>query len=284
MRILVTGSKGQLGSQFKEISRLYKDMKFFFATRHEVDITKLKVVEKAIKDGDIDCIINCASFTGVDNAEENFQDAMDVNAVGVRNLALASAKTKTFLVHFSTDYLFDGQKSVPYTEDDIPDPKTAYGKSKLAGEKEIFLNLERGLILRTSWLYSAFGNNFVKTILNKCKEKQDLKVVYDQVGSPTYAYDFAHATLTILPKIFKMPEGISVYNYSNEGVASWYDIAIAIADIKKLQCKIEPVLSNHFPSKAERPHYSLLNKEKIKNDFNLNIPHWRRSLNRCLKK
>ncbi len=284
MRILVTGSNGQLGNQFKEVSKLCKDHRFYFATRYEVDITKPKVIEKAISDNRIDCIINCASYTGVDSAEENIADASDVNAIGVENLAAAAAKYNVFLVHFSTDYLFDGKSNIPYNENDMPNPKTEYGKSKYAGEKAILLNLNTGLIIRTAWLYSTFGNNFVKTIYKKGKDKEHLKVVCDQVGSPTYSYDLAHAVMKILPEAVKVTDRVEVYNYSNEGVTSWYDMAVAIADIKNLSCIIEPVMSEQFPTKAIRPHYSLLNKNKIKSKFNLQIPHWRHSLERCLKK
>ncbi len=284
MRILITGSNGQLGKQFKEISRLHKDKEFFFATRYEIDITKAPVIEKAVKSYNIDCIINCASYTGVDSAEDNISEAIKVNSSGAGNLALVAAKTNVFPVHFSTDYLFDGKSNQPYTENDIPNPQTEYGKSKLEGEKEIISNIEKGLIIRTSWLYSVFGKNFVKTICEKGKEKKHLKVVYDQAGSPTYAYDLANTVIKILPEIIDQSGGVMVYNYSNEGLASWYDIAIAIADLKKLPCIIEPVLSTEFPAKAKRPHFSLLSKNKIKKDFQIKIPYWRHSLEKCLKK
>lgn len=284
MNILVTGSNGQLGKQFKEVSRLYKRNKFLFVNRYELDISETGVVESVIKSDKIDCIINCACFTDVDDAENNVDAAMEANALGVKNLALASAKTNVFLIHFSTDYLFDGENVKPYTEADKPNPKTVYGKSKLEGEKEFMLSTKRGLIIRTSWLYSHFGKNFVKTILEKGRKRENLKVIYDQVGSPTNAYDLANATLEILPKAVKSFDKIEVYNYSNEGVASWYDIAVAIADIKKLPCTIEPVLSEEFQTVAKRPNFSLLDKSKIKNDFQIKIPYWRYSLEEFLKK
>lgn len=283
MNILVTGSNGQLGSQFKELSGLYNKNTFVFASEDDLDITKAGLVEDFVRANRVECIINCASYTGVDGAEENLQSAMNVNALGVRNLAVAASKFNAFLVHYSTDYLYDGSNTVPYNETDVPNPQTVYGKSKLAGEKEMLLNLDKGLIIRTSWLYSNYGNNFVKNIFKKGEEKQHLKVVYDQVGTPTYAFDLATSTLKILPEAFEVNDRVGVYNYSNEGVASWYDIAVAIADLRELKCTVEPVLSNEFPSKAKRPQYSVLNKSKIKKDFNLQIPHWRHSLKECLK-
>lgn len=273
-----------MGSQLKDISKSYKKMDFIFATRSEIDITNTVSVEKAVKSYNIDCIINCASYTGVDAAENNISSAMKVNSLGARNLALTAAKTNAFLVHFSTDYVFDGNNYKPYTENDIPNPQTVYGKSKLEGENEIIANANKGLIIRTSWLYSIFGENFVKTIREKGKEKKHLRVVYDQIGSPTNAYDLACTVLKILPQITDQSEGIKIYNYSNEGVASWYDIAVAITELKRLPCTVEPVLSEDFETKASRPHFTLLNKNKIKEDFKLTIPHWRRSLESCLKR
>ncbi len=284
MRLLVTGSKGQLGSQLKEISKFYKNMDFIFATRSEIDITNALSVEKAVRSYNIDCIINCASYTGVDAAENDISKAMKVNSSGAKNLALIAANANAFLVHFSTDYIFDGNNNKPYTETDTPNPQTVYGKSKLEGERDIISNTSRGLIIRTSWLYSMFGNNFVKTIREKGKEKKPLRVVYDQIGSPTNAYDLACTVLNILPQIADQSESIKIYNYSNEGVASWYDIAVAITELKKLSCTVEPILSEDFETRAIRPHFSLLNKNKIKEDFELTIPHWRRSLESCLKR
>lgn len=284
MNILITGSNGQLGSQLKKTSKLFRSNKYTFVNEYEVNITNQTSIEKIIKSDDIDCIINCASYTNVDQAENDADNAMNVNGYGTKCLASAAANTNTYLVHYSTDYVFDGNNNKPYTEDDTPNPVTIYGKSKLEGEKEFFANGSKGLIIRTSWLYSQFGKNFVKTILEKGKEKTTLKVVFDQVGSPTNASDLAYATLKILQKAIKSSKKIEIYNYSNEGVASWYDIAIAITNIRKLPCKTEPVSSEEFPTVAHRPHYSLLDKSKIKNDFGITIPHWRSSLKECLKK
>jgi len=284
MNILVTGSNGQLGTQFRELAVLHNNMEFTFTTREELDITKSEVIEDVLKSRQIDCIINCASYTAVDKAETNIEEAMAINAQGAKNLALACAKTNVFLIHFSTDYVFDGENNNPYSEKDKTNPRTIYGKSKLEGEKEIITNIERALIIRTAWLYSSYGKNFVKTILEKGKEHSELRVVYDQIGAPTYTYDLANMVIEILPKAFKNIDKTEIYNYSNEGVTSWYDIALAISDNCILPCEITPVLSEEFPTKAQRPKFSLLNKNKIKNDFNLKIPHWRHSLEACLKK
>jgi len=280
MKVLITGVNGQLGKQFKELSETNKD--FVFTSREELDISKNEEVESFFNNNKFDCVINCASYTAVDKAENNINDAMNVNVLGSKNLAEATAKQKALLIHYSTDYVFDGKNNKPYSEDDISSPQTIYGKSKLKGEKEIFVNAERAIIIRTSWLYSKFGKNFVKTILEKSKEKQILEVVFDQIGSPTYCYDLANLTLKILPEVVDNFYTKDIYNFSNEGVASWYDIAQAIIDIKNVDCEVKPVLSDAFQTVAKRPYYSLLDKNKIKNDFNVKIPYWKHSLKRCL--
>ncbi len=284
MRILVTGSNGQLGNQFKELAMLHNDKHFTFTTRNELDITEAGGIEDVLKSRQIDCIINCASYTAVDNAETNIEEAMAINAQGAKNLALACDKANVFLIHFSTDYVYDGESNKPYSEKDQTNPRTIYGKSKLEGEKEIITNIERALIIRTAWLYSYYGKNFVKTILEKGKKNSELRVVYDQIGAPTYAYDLANMVIEILPKALKNIDKTEIYNYSNEGVTSWYDIAWAISDNCNLPCEITPVLSEEFQTKTQRPKFSLLNKNKIKNDFNLKIPYWRHSLEACLTK
>ncbi len=280
MKVLITGVNGQLGKQFKELSETNKD--FVFTSREELDISKNEEVESFFNNNKFDCVINCASYTAVDKAENNINDSMNVNVLGSKNLAEATAKQKALLIHYSTDYVFDGKNNKPYSEDDISSPQTIYGKSKLKGEKEIFVNAERAIIIRTSWLYSKFGKNFVKTILEKSKEKQILEVVFDQIGSPTYCYDLANLTLKILPEVVDNFYTKDIYNFSNEGVASWYDIAQAIIDIKNVDCEVKPVLSDAFQTVAKRPYYSLLDKNKIKNDFNVKIPYWKHSLKRCL--
>jgi dTDP-4-dehydrorhamnose reductase len=283
MNILVTGSQGQLGSELQDLASAYPKYKFFFTDVKELDITNEDQIARFVKVNKIETIINCAAYTAVDKAESEKQQAMLVNATAVKYLAQVCGKSNVLLIHFSTDYVFEGKSFKPYTENDTASPKSIYGKTKLDGEIEVIFNAKRALIFRTSWLYSAYGNNFVKTILEKGKTSKELKVVFDQIGSPTYAGDLAKAVLDILPKV---PSKIrtEIYNFANEGVASWYDLAQAIVEIKKFDCKIEPVLSKDYPTDAQRPFYTVLNKSRIKKDFGITIPYWRSSLEKCLEK
>jgi dTDP-4-dehydrorhamnose reductase len=283
MNILITGSNGQLGSEFRELEKEYNSYKFFYTDLNELDITNAEKTMQFVKSNKIEAAINCAAFTSVDAAESQKSDAALINATGAKNIATACAKVNALLIHISTDYVFEGKNFKPYTENDTAGPKTTYGKTKLDGEIEVIFNAKRALIFRTSWLYSSYGNNFMKTIFEKAKKEKELKVVYDQVGTPTYAGDLARAILEIIPKV---PQKIrtEIYNFSNEGVASWYDFAHAIVKIKNLDCKIEPVLSKEFQTEAVRPHYSVLNKARVKKDFGVSLPHWRDSLEKCLAK
>lgn len=283
MNILITGSNGQLGSEFRELEKEYNSYKFFFTDLNELDITNAEKTMQFVKSNKIEAAVNCAAFTSVDAAESKKSDATLINATGAKNIANACAKVNALLIHISTDYVFEGKNFKPYTENDTAGPKTTYGKTKLDGEIEVIFNAKRALIFRTSWLYSSYGNNFMKTIFEKAKKEKELKVVYDQVGTPTYAGDLARAILEIIPKV---PQKIrtEIYNFSNEGVASWYDFAHAIVKIKNLDCKIEPVLSKEFQTEAVRPHYSVLNKARVKKDFGVSLPHWRDSLEKCLAK
>ena len=283
MNILVTGSNGQLGSELRELEKQYKQYKFFFTDFHELDITNAEKTMQFVKSNKIETVINCAGFTAVDAAEAQKSEAALINATGAKNLAQACAKVNALLIHISTDYVFEGRSFKPYTENDTAGPRTTYGKTKLDGEIEVIFNAKRALIFRTSWLYSSYGRNFIKTIVEKAQAEKELKVVYDQVGNPTYAGDLAKAILDIIPKV---PQKIrtEIYNYSNEGVASWYDLAHAIIRIKNIDCQLKPVLSKEFPSEAVRPHYSVLNKARVKNEFGISIPHWRDSLEKCLEK
>ncbi len=283
MNLLVTGSQGQLGSELQALEKEYPDYTFFFTDIKELDITNEDNTAKFIKGNKIEVVINCAGYTAVDKAESDKQQAMLINATGVKNLAQACGKTNALLIHISTDYVFEGKSFKPYTENDTASPKSIYGKTKLDGEIEVIFNAKRALIFRTSWLYSSFGKNFVKTIVEKAQSEKELKVVYDQIGTPTYAADLARAILDIIPKV---PSKIrtEIYNYSNEGVASWYDFAQAIVNIKKLDCNIEPVLTKDFPTDAQRPFFTVLNKARVKKDFGIKIPHWRKSLEVCLAK
>jgi dTDP-4-dehydrorhamnose reductase len=283
MNILVTGSQGQLGSEIKELAKDYPSYNFFFTDIKELDITNEEQIAKYTKANKIETLINCAAYTAVDKAESDKQQAMLVNATAAKYLAQVCGRSNILLIHISTDYVFEGKSFKPYTENDTASPKSIYGKTKLDGEIEVIFNAKRALIFRTSWLYSTYGNNFVKTIAEKAKTSKELKVVFDQIGSPTYAADLAKAILDIIPKV---PSKIrtEIYNFSNEGVASWYDLAKAIVEIKNYECKVEPILSKDFPTDAQRPFYTVLNKTRVKKDFGIEIPYWRTSLEKCLQK
>lgn len=283
MQILVTGSNGQLGSELREIASKYKDHQFLFTDIGELDITSAEAIALFFKGTKIDCVINCAGFTAVDKAESDVMGANLLNGLAAGYLAEAASKAKALMIHISTDYVFDGKNHKPYSESDATGPKTAYGKSKLNGEVEVIFNASRSVIIRTSWLYSHHGHNFVKTILNKARETESLRVVYDQIGTPTYAADLATAILDIIPKLSPKVRG-EIYNYSNEGVCSWYDFALAIIEMQGIKCGVTPVQSKEFKTAAARPHYSVLDKARFRKDFGREIPHWRESLKRCLEK
>ncbi|HSV88601.1 MAG TPA: dTDP-4-dehydrorhamnose reductase [Bacteroidales bacterium] len=283
MNILVTGSNGQLGNEIKDLQHGFNQHRFHFTDLTELDVTNAENVNKYLKDKKIECVINCAAYTQVDMAENDKASASLLNSVAVKILAESCSQSDALLIHISTDYVFDGKNFKPYTENDTANPKTIYGKTKLDGEVEVMFNSKRALIIRTSWLYSTHGNNFVKTILKKCQTEPELKVIYDQIGTPTYARDLAKAILEILPKVPAKVRG-EIYNYSNEGVASWYDFAKAIVEFKGLKCMITPVMSKEFSQVAQRPHFSVLNKDRIKKEFGIKVPYWRDSLAECLTK
>lgn len=279
--VLVTGSQGQVGSEIKELSSHYP-YTFYFTSKVELDITNEEALKEFIEINNITAIINCAAYTAVDKAESERQQADLINHQAVFNLASIAKEKKIKLIHISTDYVFDGTNHKPYVETDITNPQSVYGQTKLDGEKGLqLLNPENSIIIRTSWVYSSYGNNFVKTMLRLGKERESLGVIYDQVGTPTYAKDLAKSILDILPKINN--KKIEIYNYSNEGVCSWYDFAKEIMKMAKLTCKVNPIETKEYPTPAKRPHYSLLSKSKIKQTFELSIPHWKSSLEHCLK-
>ncbi|RRS32175.1 MAG: dTDP-4-dehydrorhamnose reductase [Epsilonproteobacteria bacterium (ex Lamellibrachia satsuma)] len=285
--ILVTGANGQVGSELQEFVNAQHPISyspyphFFFTDRNELDITDKDAVAKFVETNRINVIINCAAYTAVDRAEEEESLVESINHLAVRNLAQISKEKGIRLVHISTDYVFDGKNYRPYTEEDATNPQGVYGKTKLDGEKAMLaINPENSVVIRTSWVYSSFGNNFVKTMLRLGKERESLGVIYDQVGTPTYARDLAKTILNILPKI--QNEDVEIYHYSNEGVLSWYDFAKEIMQMAKLECQIDPIETKEYPTPAKRPHYSLLNKAKIKNMFNITIPYWKDSLDECL--
>jgi len=279
-RILVTGSNGQVGSEIRQLSSNYNDI-FFFADREILDISTKKSLEDFLTEHEIDIIINCAAYTAVDKAEEEFDLADKVNHKAVEYMSLLANKNSIKLIHISTDYVFNGENFKPYLETDKTNPNGIYGKTKLAGENiMIEINPKNSIIIRTSWVYSSFGANFVKTMLRLGKERESLGVIFDQVGTPTYARDLAKTILDILPKIIN--ENVEIYNYSNEGVLSWYDFSKEIMEMAKIECTINPIETKAYPTPAKRPHYSLLNKAKIKEQFNIEIPFWKESLDRCL--
>ena len=278
--ILVTGSMGQLGSEIKELSSNY-NYNFFFTTRDDIDITSKDSIKEFCQTNSINVIINCAAYTAVDKAQSDIENADLVNRKAVKKLSIVAKELNIKLIHISTDYVFDGKNFKPYVEEFQTNPQSVYGKTKLDGENEIRdINPLNSIIIRTSWVYSYYGNNFVKTMLRLGKEKEELGVIFDQVGTPTYAKDLAITILDIVPQIEN--HKVEIYNYSNEGVLSWYDFAKEIMKMAKLNCKINPIETYQYPTPAKRPHFSLLNKSKIKSKFNLEIPYWKDGLDDCL--
>lgn len=280
--VLVTGSNGQLGSEIKELSNLYS-YNFFFTNRTNIDITNKDNIKDFCQTNNINVIINCAAYTAVDKAESDIENADLVNRKAVKKLAIVSSELNIKLIHISTDYVFDGKNFKPYKEEFQTNPQSIYGKTKLDGEKELInVNPKNSIIIRTSWVYSFYGNNFVKTMLRLGKEKESLGVIFDQVGTPTYAAHLAKIILDIIPNIKN--NKVEIYNYSNEGVLSWYDFAKEIMKMAKLNCKINPIETFQYPTPAVRPHFSVLNKAKIKAMFNVEIPYWKDGLDDCLKR
>jgi len=279
--ILVTGSNGQLGSELQTIAPNFLDTNFFFTDVEELDICDSKAIESFISQNKIDFIINCAAYTAVDKAEEEKALANKINIEAIKNLAKASINSNALLIHISTDYVFDGKNHRPYIETDKTNPNSHYGYTKAEAEKLIQKICKKAVIIRTSWLYSAFGNNFVKTMLKYGSERDDLKVVNDQIGTPTYAADLASTILNLITN--HTTEAVEIYNFSNEGVCSWYDFAKEIIELKNIDCKIKPIESKDYPTAASRPFYSVLNKSKISKTLNIEIPHWKDSLKICLK-
>ncbi len=281
--ILVTGSNGQLGSEIKELSKKITNFNFIFTDVEELDITKFDAIDKLFSNNKINFIVNCAAYTNVDKAETDYKNAELINVYAVKNLAKISNKYKCSLIHVSTDYVFDGNSKIPYKENDKTNPQSAYGKSKLLGEKEAE-KANKHIIIRTAWLYSSFGNNFVKTMLRLGKEKEEISVVADQIGSPTYAADLASTILSII-KLSNNDENnfkTGIYHFSNEGICSWQEFAAEIMKQKKLNCKVKPISSSEFPTPTKRPNYSLLDKTKIINTFGINVRNWEVALSECL--
>jgi len=281
INVLVTGSSGQVGSEIKVLSSNY-EYNFFLTNKEVLDISNQMNINDFIEVNSIDIIINCAAYTDVDMAEKEIELANDINHKAIHYLAKVAKERAIKLIHLSTDYIFDGRNFKPYIESDKPNPINIYGKTKLNGEKAMQeINPCNSIIIRTSWLYSNFGTNFLKTMLRLGREKDSLGVIFDQVGTPTYARDLAKVILDILPQIKN--KKVEIYNYSNEGVLSWYDFAKEIMRMAKIECQINPIETKEYPRATERPYYSLLNKQKIKNKFNIQIPFWKDSLDECLR-
>jgi dTDP-4-dehydrorhamnose reductase len=286
MNILVTGSNGQLGSEIKDLEVNFTNFNFFFMDLRELDICNSNQLHIFIKDNNINTVINCAAYTAVDKAEQDYDIANKVNSEGVLNLVNALEKINGKLIHISTDYVFDGNSFLPYQESDPVSPIGVYGKTKRGGELAVINSNIDSIVIRTSWLYSSFGNNFVKIMLRLGNEKENLGVIFDQAGTPTYARDLAKTCLEILcgDSSVNISKNGSLYHYSNEGVTSWYDFAIAIMELGGVDCKVKPIQTKDYPTLAKRPHYSVLNKSKIKTDFKIEIPYWRDSLKDCIEK
>jgi dTDP-4-dehydrorhamnose reductase len=282
--ILITGADGQLGNELKEASKNYYGYDFIFTDVHTLDITDPAKVEEFIKANDPDWIINCAAYNLVDKAEADSDTAMKINAEAVKNIARVIKESDCRFIHVSSDYVYEGTASVPYNENSAVNPQSAYGRSKLAGEKFAFVH-PASMVIRTSWLYSSFGNNFVKTILRHASEKDSLNVVFDQTGTPTWAADLAGAIMNVVSGVIRnrFAFNAGVYNYSNEGVCTWFDFAVEIINEAGLACKVNPILSSGFAQAAKRPSYSVMDKTRIKETYELNIPHWRESLKKCMK-
>ncbi len=286
MKILITGAYGQLGNELNVLSSQYPEWQFLFTDADTLDITDSKAVELFFQTHLPGVVINCAAYTAVDKAETDTETARKINALAPEILAKYSKKCRAKFIHISTDYVFDGNACTPMKETDTENPASVYGATKWEGEKLAQAENPGMIIIRTSWLYSTFGNNFVKTMLRFGKEKGRLNVVFDQVGSPTYAADLAEAILIIVAASEKTPEKFvpGIYHFSDEGVASWYDFAKAIFEISGVNCVVNPVLTAEFPTSAKRPCYSVMDKSKIKNTFELAVPYWRDSLKICIEK
>jgi len=284
--ILITGANGQLGSEIRELSPGF-NYEFIFTDVEELDLTNPSYVDSFFTEHQIDFCINCAAYTAVDKAEDDPDAARKINVEAVKNLAMACAENNAIFLHVSTDFVFNGRSNIPYTEEDEADPVSVYGRTKLDGELAALNHNLGTIILRTSWLYSSFGNNFVKTMLRLGREKDRLSIIFDQVGTPTYGYDLALAILKIVDRLNTGQSNImevkGVYHFSNEGVASWYDFAMEIFLSRNIDIKVIPVRTSEYPTPATRPQFSVMDKQKIKQTFNIEIPHWKESLIRSLK-
>ncbi|OFY62736.1 MAG: dTDP-4-dehydrorhamnose reductase [Bacteroidetes bacterium RIFCSPLOWO2_02_FULL_36_8] len=286
--ILVTGCNGQLGSEIRLLANnAIPGFNFLFENHISLDVINTPLLARYFDEHPIDYCINCAAYTSVDKAESEPDKAFLINSTAPGKLARICESKGTFFIHFSTDFVFDGNHSIPYKENDTPNPISIYGKTKENGEQEVIKAGGNFLIIRTSWVYSSFGLNFIKTILRLAREKKEIGVVYDQTGCLTYASDLGKAVVKIVQSIDKNPElsknRTGIYHYSNEGITSWYDVAHEVVKKSGLKCKVNPIETHQYPTPAKRPAYSVLNKSKIKDTFGIQIPHWEESLDVCLK-
>ena len=276
MQILITGSNGQLGNEMRVLSEKHKQHHYFFTDVEELDITDKQAVQAFVTEHEIEMIVNCAAYTNVDKAEEDEATAMKINADALSVLGSQGVK----VIHISTDYVFSGDEHMPCRETDPVAPRTVYGHTKYEGEKRLLAVCPEAVILRTAWLYSSFGNNFVKTMIRLGEEKESLGVVFDQIGTPTYAADLAEAIFAVIESPVWRP---GIYHFTNEGVCSWYDFTLAIHEMAGItKCNVRPILSEEYAYKTPRPHYSVLDKSKFKKTFGVEIPHWREGLQRCI--
>ena len=279
MKILITGCNGQLGNEMQLLAKKNPQHQYFFTDVEELDITDAEAIDKFVQENEVDCIVNCAAYTSVDKAEENVKLCDLLNNVAPGYLAKAIEKRDGYMIQVSTDYVFDGTNHVPYKEDEPTCPNSVYGRTKLAGEKQVQANCKKWMIIRTAWLYSTFGNNFVKTMIRLGQTKPELGVIFDQIGTPTYARDLAAAIFAAIN------QGVvtGVYHFSNEGVISWYDFTKAIHRIAGITtCQVRPLHTEEYPTPAARPHYSVLDKTKIKATYGIMIPYWEESLRECI--
>ena len=287
-KLLITGAGGQLGKEFASLAAIFPQWDFLLPTRQELDITDTEQVEAFFAVHRPQYCMNTAAYTAVDLAEQEQENAFAINAVAAEELAVICKIYNTHLVHYSTDYVYQSGIDRPLKENDPTHPRGVYAASKLAGDQKISKALPLATIIRTSWVYSSYGHNFVKTMLRLGKERPELRVVFDQVGTPTYAYDLALFTLQLIEKVetglLELHQLAGIFHYSNEGVCSWYDFTLAIFEIAEISCNVDPIESWEYPTPDQRPHYSVLNKAKIKQASGLKIPHWRDALQRCLLK
>jgi dTDP-4-dehydrorhamnose reductase len=283
IKIIVTGANGQLGSEIRSLTSSFPAFQFTFVDIEEINLSEEHSIRSYFADRSFDFLINCAAYTAVDKAETESQTAKQVNVIAVKILSEIVLEKKMRMIHISTDYVFQGNGNAPISEEHNPNPLSVYGKTKLEGEKYVLQYVADAYIIRTAWVYSSFGKNFVKTIINLARERSELGIVADQIGSPTYANDLAMCILTIIESIVsKKKDQPGIYHYSNEGVISWYDFAYFINDHFGFNCKIKPIKTEEYKTLATRPVYSVLDKTKIKQTFGLEIPHWSMSLKACL--